>query len=127
MIMYGIFFMFVGVSIGITYTLVPMMVGGQGESPLAVMFKDPCGETPSLFPCGLFSVICIAFNVEAGIGCYYMALFFSVLIIQAIFMGLIAGQLGENSIIAGIKHSLIMLAASFVIFTFLSKAHLLPI
>ncbi|NIP41092.1 MAG: hypothetical protein GTN39_06300 [Candidatus Aenigmarchaeota archaeon] len=131
MIMYAIFFMFVGISLAIIHVLIPMMTGQPqvvgGESPLLFSFNDPCMDMPLPFPCEFFSVICVSFSISEGIICYYIALFFSVLIVQAIFMGLIAGQLGENSTIAGIKHSLIMLASIFVIFMFVMRLGLIPI
>jgi flagellar protein FlaJ len=132
MIMYAIFYMFVGISIAIIYVLIPMMVSQSGAamaftSPIIFSFEDPCTGSFLLFPCMYFDVVCIAFTVPSGVGCYYLALFFSVLIIQAIFMGLISGQLGENSIISGIKHSLIMLSSVFVIFTFMVQTKLLPV
>jgi flagellar protein FlaJ len=132
MIMYGIFFMFVVISLAIVAILVPMMSqtasqAGGISSPMAMTFSDPCGAGYIIFPCGYFDLLCQSFNVGGGIGCYYISLFFTVLIIQAIFMGLIAGQLGENSVIAGIKHSLIMLAAVFMIFVFMLRSGLLPV
>jgi flagellar protein FlaJ len=132
MIMYGIFFMFVAISVAIIYVLIPMMMETSGTSetvsgPLMFNFADPCIAGYLPFPCEYFAVMCESFGVNPGVGCYYYSLFFSVLIIQALFMGLIAGQLGENSVFAGIKHSLIMLAAVFLIFTFLIQANLLPI
>lgn len=131
MIMYGIFFMFVVISIAIIHVLMPMMSQNQpatGEaSTLLLGFEDPCSRFYVIFPCGYFDVLCTSFAVPSGIGCYYFALFFTVLITQAIFMGLIAGQLGENSIVAGTKHSLIMLASVFIIFMFMIKSGLLPI
>lgn len=130
MIMYGIFFMFVGISIAIMHVLIPMMAqqptGGAGIGGI-MNFVDPCERFYIPFPCGYFDVMCASFGVPSGMGCYYFALFFTVLIIQAIFMGLISGQLGENSVVAGIKHSLIMLAATFVVFTFLIRVGMLPI
>ncbi len=134
MVMYGIFFMFVGISVAIIYVLVPMMTsqadnvgGGAGAGGLVLSFKDPCEITPYFFPCEYFNVLCASFGVSQGIGCYYVALFVTILVIQAIFMGLIAGQVGENSVTAGIKHSMIMLASSLVIFAFLIQANLLPV
>lgn len=131
MIMYGIFFMFVVISIAIIHVLIPMMGQPQSmsgvDSPLLLSFSDPCKSMYMVFPCGYFDVMCASFAVPKGIGCYYFALFFTVLITQAIFMGLIAGQLGENSILAGVKHSLIMLASVFVIFMFLVRMGLLPV
>jgi flagellar protein FlaJ len=131
MVMYGIFFMFVVISIAIIQVLVPMM--GQTAatagvtSPLILTFTDPCTKFYIVFPCGYFDILCTSFAVPSGVGCYYFALFFTVLLTQAIFMGLIAGQLGENSVIAGVKHSLIMLASIFIIFMFLIRTGLLPV
>lgn len=90
--------------------------------------ENKCFETQSLvFPCNLFVVTCSMFNVSSsGIACYYVALFFFILVIQGIFSGLIAGQLGENSVVAGSKHSIIMVSAAISIFMFLSKLGLLP-
>ena len=133
MIMYGIFFMFVAISVAIMHVLIPMM--GQPQqtgaalpsSPISLTFSDPCGKFGIIFPCAYFGILCTSFAVPEGIGCYYFALFFTVLITQAVFMGLIAGQLGENSIVAGTKHSLIMLAAIFIIFMFLIRSGMLPL
>lgn len=132
MIMYGIFFMFVAISIAIIFVLIPMMEQTSGNAqtaagPLMFNFADPCTIGYIPFPCEYFTILCQSFGVETGVGCYYFALFFSVLIIQAIFMGLIAGQLGENSVFAGIKHALIMLGSVFLIFTFLIQFNILPI
>jgi flagellar protein FlaJ len=131
MIMYGIFYMFTAISIAIMLVLVPMMgqaqgIGGGEVSAMGMSFSSPCSGF-NMFPCDLFNIVCTSFAVTSEIGCYYFSLFFFILLIQAIFMGLIAGQLGENSIIAGVKHSLIMLASLFVIFTFLMRIGFLAI
>jgi flagellar protein FlaJ len=132
MVMYGIFYMFMAITIAIIYVLIPMMTSQSdmmsgGGGAIALQFRDPCEISPFIFPCGYFSLMCSAFNVKAGIGCYYLALFLNIQIIQAIFMGLIAGQVGENSATAGAKHSFIMLASTFLIFTFLVQSHMMPI
>jgi len=131
MIMYAIFFMFVGIALAIIHVLIPMMISNPQAitegSPIIFAFNDPCMDIPLPFPCEFFKIICASFSISEGVICYYIALFFSVLIVQAIFMGLIAGQLGENSAIAGIKHSLIMLASIFLIFMFVIRLGLLPI
>jgi len=44
-------------------------------------------------------------------------LLFHACLIQALFSGLIAGEMGEGSLRAGIKHAAIMVAIAFVIFT----------
>jgi flagellar protein FlaJ len=128
MIMYAIFFIFLAVSITIIYVMVPMMQQ-QPETQteaLAFQFVNPCPVGIAMFPCDAFLGICAVFDVLPGISCYYIALFFFILIIQGIFSGLIAGQLGENSVIAGSKHSIIMVSAAISIFMFLAKLGMLP-
>jgi flagellar protein FlaJ len=39
-------------------------------------------------------------------------------LIQALFSGLIAGQMGEASLAAGVKHSCVLLIIALVVFTF---------
>ncbi len=129
MIMYGIFFMFLAISIMIIYVMVPMIesqtdIDSTEMMGLGLAFTNPC-ESTAIFPCSYFSMICSFFNASEGIGCYYLALFFTVVMIQGLFTGLIAGQLGENSVTAGIKHSMIMVLSAIGIFMFLSKAGLL--
>jgi flagellar protein FlaJ len=128
MIMYGVFFMFLGIAIMIIFVMVPMIktqpqtaVGGFG-----LEFSNPC-EGLNTFPCDFFGALGAVFNMPPGITLYYTALFFTVVMIQGIFTGLLAGQLGENSILAGAKHSLIMVTVSLVLFLFIAKAGLFPV
>jgi flagellar protein FlaJ len=44
---------------------------------------------------------------------------FHMSVVQGLFGGLVAGKMGEAAIGAGLKHSLIMIAIAFVVFTFL--------
>jgi len=44
-------------------------------------------------------------------------LLFHACLIQALFTGLIAGEMGEGSLRAGVKHAAIMVFIAFVIFT----------
>jgi len=144
MIMYGIFFMFLGISIMIIYVMVPMIKSQadiESSDMIGFGFTNPCCTTncqpdclgecikdsQSVFPCSYFSMVCSFFNAPEGIGCYYLALFFTVVMIQGLFTGLISGQLGENSVISGAKHSMIMMLSSIGIFIFLAKAGLLII
>ncbi len=137
MITYGIFFLFLGIVIMIIYILVPMMsptsmggpetemgdMGGMGFTS----FSNPCTQLAIPFPCGLFSLTCSMLDISPeSMACYYVALFFYVLLIQGLSSGLIAGQLGENSVVAGTKHSLIMISVSIFIFIFLAKMGMFP-
>ena len=47
----------------------------------------------------------------------YTRLFFHAALIQGFFSGLIAGHMGEGHVFSGIKHALIMLTISFLVFT----------
>lgn len=132
MLMYGIFYMFMAVSIIIIFVMVPMIkstpagMGQQGSSQLSISFSDPCAGSGMIFPCSLFASICSMLNHPPGISCYYLAMFFSVIMIQGLFSGLIAGQLGEGSAVAGTKHSMIMVFSAIGVILFLSKAGMLP-
>ncbi len=59
----------------------------------------------------------------AGIGSVPVVTFGRLLyhacLIQALFSGLIAGQMGESSIAAGVKHSCVLLVISLVVFNFI--------
>lgn len=122
-VMYAIYFIFIGVIIGISKTLVPMLQMGAGTAGIMggmFAFQDPCKAcvgNPNIYciSCSIFYVICEMFALGAGASCYYRALFISLAIVQGIFSGLVIGQIGENSVIAGIKHSLILTGSGFVI------------
>ena len=128
MIMYGIFFMFLGIAIMIIFVMVPM-IQAQPEvtsGAFGLQFSNPCAGA-GFFPCNFFNSLGILFEIPQGITLYYTSLFFTIVIIQGLFSGLIAGQLGENSIMAGTKHSLIMVTVALGVFLFLAKTGMLPI
>jgi len=126
-IMYGVFFMFLVISIMIIHVMVPMVeaqpISGAGD--LGLKFSSPC-DTVHYFPCDLYTAVGSFLGVSKGVGMYYTALFFIVVVIQGLFTGLIAGQIGENSAVAGGKHSLVMVFIGIGVFLFLAKTGLLP-
>ena len=131
MVMYSIFFMFLGISMLIIFVMVPMIENTSASSSSfgdQLVFSNPCPpEASYIFPCGFYIAIATTLGISAEkIGAYYVALFFSSLTVQGIFVGLITGQLGENSVTAGIKHSIIMVFASISMFLFLARLGLLP-
>ncbi len=134
MVTYGIFFLFLGIVIVIIFIFVPMMstvsIGGSdlmAAGSYGSTFVNPCGDLGVMFPCALFGGTCAVLDVDpASVGCYYISLFFYVLIIQGLCSGLIAGQLGENSAIAGGKHSMIMVSVVIFVFIFLAKMGVFP-
>lgn len=50
----------------------------------------------------------------------YQLVFFHTGLVQALFSGLVGGQMGDGSVEDGMKHATIMLAATFVLFTVVS-------
>lgn len=129
LLMYGIFFMFVGIAVMIVNVMVPMIESQPGMQTDAVGFSfvNPC-EGIRMFPCDFFAGLGTVFGVPPdAVASYYISLFFTVIVIQGLFIGLITGQLGEGSVLAGTKHSLIMVFAAFGIFIFLTKIGFLPV
>ncbi|MBI4173167.1 MAG: type II secretion system F family protein [Candidatus Aenigmarchaeota archaeon] len=125
LIMYGVFILFLGIAIMTVFFMVPMIKSQpQGPAGIGLSFANPCQI--QAFPCPIFSAIGLFLGIPEGIALYYTALFFSVVMILGIFIGLIAGQLGENSVIAGGKHSITMVAITIAIFMLLSRSGLLP-
>jgi flagellar protein FlaJ len=132
-IMYAIYFIFIGIVIGLSQTLIPLLnMGGEtGETAAAggiggiFQFQDPCvacegSNNIYCINCPIFSVVCQMLDISAGGACYYNALFVLMAVVQGIFSGLVAGQIGEGSVSAGVKHSIIMTIAGFgILFTLL--------
>ncbi len=126
-IMYIIYFVFISIVISLSNTLFPMLQmnfgasgGFMGAPGGTGGFTNPCdvctNGNPMCVSCSTFSVLSSIFSFGTGAASYYRSLFFSMIIIQGIFSGLIAGQISTNSAIGGLKHSLILTAAGFGIF-----------
>jgi flagellar protein FlaJ len=82
MIMYAIFFLFLAIVVALQKLMVPLVTAGG----FAVATQEP----------------------EAVLS-FYRSIFFSMIVIQGIFSGLLAGQISEGSIVVGLKHSAIFL------------------
>ncbi|MFH1420436.1 MAG: type II secretion system F family protein [Candidatus Aenigmatarchaeota archaeon] len=138
--MYAIFFIFVGISIVLIMFLVPLLqkqeisqigglggvLGGGGANPCEACVNNP---NPACVSCALVNHVSTTFSFHCGKdaqgatvcdtsdpNAYYKSLFLLMIVIQGFCSGLVAGQIGSNSVIAGIKHSLIMVVSGFVIF-----------
>jgi len=128
MVMYAIYFIFIGIVIGLSNTLIPMLnlnieAGAAGG---IMAFQDPClgcvdSKVFYCINCSIFSVMCQMFALGGGGSCYYNALFILMAVIQGILTGLVAGQIGEGSVIAGVKHSIILTASGFGILMVVQK------
>ncbi len=117
-IMYGIFLMFVGLIIALGNFLIPMFseMGGTetGLGNIQLMqAKSPCLACYDPFCyglCGYYNLIggMFGFGEPNSLPVYYKSLFFTMVLIQGFFTGLIAGQISAKSWLEGIKHGLIM-------------------
>lgn len=124
MLMYAISLIFIVIVVAINRLMVPIF-----QTPGASEFMglvNPCGYC-SGFTCS----VCFLFEATSknifsiqdvlSIRAYYTALFFYMSFIQAMFCGLVAGQVSENSATAGIKHSLILAAITIGSFLLLIR------
>ncbi len=126
--MYIIYFVFLGVSLGLLKTVLPLtttmtMAGLEGES----FFQDPCSpcqqaQAFECISCTVFLGIAKLFSLGSGGTGYYRGLFFSMLAVQGILSGIICGGIGEKSVKAGIKHSLVLTLLGLGVFMIVVRA-----
>jgi flagellar protein FlaJ len=120
---YVVSVIFMGIVVAINQLMIPIfesMSATTGVGGEAISFgQNPCDSCQAqvnlrCLPCVIYFNICSIFGTETTtISCYYLGLFFSMSIMQAISGGLVAGQIGEGSVIAGAKHSLILVSITF--------------
>jgi flagellar protein FlaJ len=126
LLMYAICIMFIIIVVAISRLIMPIFestAGGSEEAGEFLGLGNPC-DTCSMvecIPCGLYEATSYyLFSIESdNIASYYVSLFFYMSVVQAIFSGLVAGQIGENSVTAGVKHSLIMVSITMGTFYFM--------
>ena len=130
MIIYAIFFIFLGISIAILRFLIPLFEtpSNTGGFVLQGFNQNPCDAcvTSSNIGCfgctSMFAVSTVfGFGPKEENASYYRSLFFSMIVIQGFFSGLIAGQISSDSISAGLKHSFVMLLAGIFIFVLVMR------
>ena len=125
---YVIYFIFIGIVIALIKFLIPMLgaeSGGAGISSLSLFGSanaNPCQLcTPGNLGCavcGIYSFITkvAGFGSFVSVASYYKSLFFAMIIIQGILSGLISGQIGADSLSAGIKHIIVLTFSGGIIF-----------
>jgi hypothetical protein len=127
--MYAIFYIFLGISLAlISFLLKFPEIPGAEQLEVLPIGRSPCegcinSQAGICFVCNIFFHLCksFEFGIASSPRCYYNAMFMLMIIIQGIFSGLIAGLVGSNSIIAGVKHSLIMSISGFIVFLIVSQ------
>ncbi|MFB6193250.1 MAG: type II secretion system F family protein [Candidatus Nanohaloarchaea archaeon] len=146
-IMYVIYFLFIGITIGI-YTMLAQLLGlgspdpgalagvqkvlsgeGGGGGPTnycsgSISAAQPFCSTAKIFgfvPANVTDDLTGQYATKYSFGrmAYYKSLLFTMLMIQGASTAAVAGQVSEGSPSAGIKHALIMLPLAFVSFMIL--------
>ncbi len=132
LMMYAISFVFLGIVVAINRLLVPIFdvteTQNVGEQ---IGLINPC-LTCSEFTCNICDVFQgtskNVFSLDPfKISSYYTSLFFFMAIIQSFFSGLVAGQISENSITAGVKHSIILVSSIFGAFSIMVRLGVLGV
>lgn len=126
LLMYAICIMFIIIVVAISRLIMPIFestASGSEEAGEFLGLGNPCDTCTMVecIPCGLYEATSYyLFSIEPdNIASYYVSLFFYMSVVQAIFSGLVAGQIGENSVTAGVKHSLIMVSITMGTFYFM--------
>lgn len=118
LIIYAIYFLFIGIIIGLLFVLGPIIglgdtlsgvIGGGGGS--ANFCASDIGVTQPLCDMGR----AFGWTNEDNL-LYYRSLFLFMILIEGVFNGLVAGQVGEGKVAAGVKHSLIMTPIGFLVY-----------
>jgi len=130
-LMYAISLIFIAIVVSINRLLVPIFDISTPEVAETIGLSNPC-DTCVDFTCSVCSLFqgtaYYVFSLDpSGIASYYTSLFFFMSLIQSLFSGLVAGQISENSVTAGIKHSLILVAITFGSFSILVRLGVLGV
>ena len=131
-LMYAISLIFIVIVIAINNLMIPIFKVSGGTEETVIGLSNPCTTCVEFecTVCGLYEWVSThIFGIEdpTTIGAYYISLFFFMSMIQSFFSGLVAGEISENSIISGIKHSLILTGITFGAFSMLFRLGLLGV
>ena len=125
MMMYAIFFIFLGITIALVKFLTPLLQSQSSFELIKNVNPNPCFQCAesadaACLGCNAFFAVSATFGFgeKADSLTYYRSLFFTMIVVQGIFSGLIAGQISSDSVVAGAKHSMVMLLAGIFIFIF---------
>lgn len=126
LLMYAISIIFVIIVAAINKLLIPIFqTSSRSAIGEVVGLTNPCTTCSDLACniCGIFEGTSkYVFSIDpSSIAAYYTSLFFLMALVQSIFSGLVAGQISENSLTAGIKHSLILVGITFGSFSILIR------
>lgn len=137
-IMYIIYFLFIGITIGL-YVMLDQLLGlGTSGGAISNLGRIASGSGQSIHYCSddivaaqpfctiaeVFGFIPdgIEYGTEAAKSksyekmAYYKSLLFTILMIQGISTSAVAGKISEGEATAGVKHALVMVPVAFIIF-----------
>ena len=103
-VIYVSFFVFLGIIAALSVSFIPAIESASQST----VFSSDSSVTPGVFS-GLGEV-----NTDG----YYL-LFFHVTLVQGLFSGIIAGQLGEGNATDGLKHATLLITVTYVVFLLL--------
>ncbi len=126
-LMYAITLIFIVIVVAINRLMVPIFEISQQVEEFGL--TNPCNACSGIgcSVCGMFQGIASSvFQIEpTNISAYYTSLFFLMSLVQSIFAGLVVGEISSGSMVAGIKHSLILIGIVFATFSILVRIGLL--
>jgi len=128
-LMYIIVFIFIVILVAMNRLMIPVFQMSSTPGGEVMQIQSPCQNNPS-FVCSIFSLPArYIFNLSdpTSIGAYYISIFFYMSTIIAITCGLVVGQITDNSVISGFKHSLILTIAVWGILLLLKAINLLGV
>jgi len=128
-LMYALVFIFVAILVAMNKLMVPIFQISSTPGAETLGIQSPCADNPSII-CSIFSIPArYIFNLPdpTNIGAYYLSLFFYMSTIVAVACGLVVGQIMEGSVIAGLKHSLILTVAVWGILLLLKTINFLGV
>ncbi len=112
LIIYAIYFLFVGILLALYYILVPLLdISGGGFIGTPPNF---CTEGASAI-CSMCPIFGLDPDPNAKL-CYYKAIFLLMLMVEGVFNGLVAGEIGSGKVSAGVKHIMLMAPTGFIIY-----------
>lgn len=117
-IIYAIHFLFLGIIIGLYMLLSNFLLEmGGGAMSQGLGFGEPtnfCQDTIASAICQ----ICPMFSIGDVTNklCYYKSLFLIMLMVEGVMNGIVAGEVMESKLSAGIKHSMAMAVIAFFIY-----------
>jgi flagellar protein FlaJ len=132
LMIYAISFIFLGVVVMISKLLLPIFanpqIAGTGAGGMGIV--NPC-LTCSGASCNVCdSLAFLAYNflgLQRGKSYYFVSLFFLLSLVQAIFAGLVAGQVAEGSVKAGIRHCIILTVTTIASYLLLFRIGLIGV